>query len=117
MIALYIETPFSRLRLENAHLVVCPPRSMATSADPLEAQACRRIPLNEIERLTLTETVQATSQCFAALLRRAVPIHYVDAHGRLLGRLDTPASSDGALRLAAPGQRRVPVLNKRGDGL
>ncbi len=96
MSVLYLTTPLTRVRLENAHLIVSAPPSVGVEQGG--GGTTTRVPLAELERVTVCDTVQLTSSVIGALMRNSVPLAFTDQHGRLLGLMDQPASQDGALR-------------------
>lgn len=91
----FIQLPYSRIKLHSERLLVLAP---AKPGEPDEL--LQQIPLAELDHLTLTEEVQITSQAVGALLRRGVPICYLDDRGQLLGQTLAASSRHAATRLA-----------------
>jgi CRISP-associated protein Cas1 len=76
----YLETPYSRVRLHSERLFVLAPQEKG-KPDELLAQ----IPLNDLDRLVVHEHVFITSPAVLELMRRSIPIHYLDALGHPVG--------------------------------
>jgi len=87
-----IHYPGAKAALESERLVV-------TYTDE-EGNATKRIiPLHDLERLILCETVSLTTPALAETLRREIPVSLVDAQGRFLGAFQPAAPHHGASRL------------------
>ena len=99
MTALFVETPSSRIRLDQEHLVVSLPDEDSAPGEAGGEARTHRVALAELERVSLSESVQITSRALAALLRAGIPLHFTDGHARLLGTCSGPMSTDGELRL------------------
>lgn len=99
----WIDQSGAHVRLRSEHLEVVPPEEEAGASGRVS------IPLNELERLSLTEHVQITSQALAALLRRGIPVHLLDGLGRELGSFLPPDRPDGSVRLRQYGRNLDPV--------
>ncbi len=59
----------------------------------------REIPLRDLERLIVTESVQITSAAMAALLRANIPVCYLGWNGRFLGGFLPATNQHGLARL------------------
>ncbi len=90
----FVQTPYCRIKLHSERLVVLAP---PVPAQP--DQLLQQIPLLELEQLTITEDVQITSQAVGALLRRGLPLTYLDARGQILGQTLATPNAHSALRL------------------
>lgn len=91
----YIEKDRAKIRLDGDTLIV-----VVSSTDHEEREeVVSRIPLHQLERLILYETVQVTSQALCHLMRKGIPVLFVDWRGRSLGHFSSPAKSMGAARL------------------
>lgn len=87
-----IHHPGAKASLESERLVV------TYTGD--DGHAARRdIPLHDLERLILAETVTLTTPALAEALRREIPVSLVDAHGRFLGAFHPASPHHGASRL------------------
>jgi CRISPR-associated protein Cas1 len=88
-----IHQPGSKIALESERLVV--------SFTDDEGTALKRdVPLRDLERLILSESVSITSPALAEILRRSIPVSLIDLAGRFLGAF-LPATPDhGASRLS-----------------
>ncbi len=77
----------------RVHLVSERLEITSQSADTA-GQTLRQIPMRDIERLILSESVQISSAAMAALLKAATPVAYLGWDGRFLGSFQpaTPAS-------------------------
>jgi CRISPR/Cas system-associated endoribonuclease Cas2 len=67
-------------------------RNDATQRD----EVLREIPLRDLDRLIVAETVQITSQALAALLRASIPVSLLGCSGQFLGGF-LPAQNDHGL--------------------
>ena len=95
MATAFIQLPLARIKLHSERLFVLAP------PEPGQPDALlQQLPLAEIDCLIIAEQVQITSQAVGALLRRNAAIHYLDAHGGLLGSCLPPTPPDGQTRLA-----------------
>ncbi len=86
--------PDSRVRLDREHLEV-----IGRDEDSRDETLLREIPLRDLDRLILAENVQITSQAMGAVLRRDIPVVYLDTHGRFLGGFVPATPAHGAARL------------------
>ena len=75
----FLETPYSRVKLHSERLFVVSPQQK-DKPDELLAE----IPLNELERIVVHEHVFITSPAVVELMRRNIPLHYLDAYGHPL---------------------------------
>ncbi|MGB7748380.1 MAG: CRISPR-associated endonuclease Cas1 [Verrucomicrobiia bacterium] len=91
----FIQLPLARIKLHSERLLVLAPPEPGQPDTLLQ-----QIPLAEVDSLIVTEQVQITSQAVGALLRRNAVIHYLTAHGRLLGSCLPPTPPDGRTRLS-----------------
>lgn len=91
MPAAYVETDFAWVRLRGERLAVFSPKDEDPSDDLL-----MEIPLVDLERLCVREHVQLTTEALCELLRRGIPVAYVDWKGDCLG-LSLPPPGDDAL--------------------
>lgn len=86
--------PDSRVRLDRERLEIVG-REEGIEGDSL----LREIPLRDIDRLILSEQVQITSQAMGEVLRREIPVIWIDSQGHVLGNFLPPPPSHGAARL------------------
>ncbi|CAN5360519.1 CRISPR-associated endonuclease Cas1 [soil metagenome] len=87
-----IQYPGTRVSLESEHLELRPPEGEG-------APPRRDIPLRDIDRVILSESVSITSPALAALVRRGIPVSLMAGRGRFLGSF-LPATPDhGAARI------------------
>jgi hypothetical protein len=70
-------------------------RNEATQRD----EVLREIPLRDLDRLIVAETVQITSQALAALLRASIPVSVLGCGGQFLGGFLPAQNSHGLARL------------------
>jgi len=95
MPALYVDTPRAFVRLRSERIEVLAPRT----GEEAEHILCDTA-LFELERLTMNEHAHATTEALCAVLRRRIPVHYIDGLGRPVGSFLPPLSPDATLRLA-----------------
>src|SRR2546427_11423790 len=62
-------------------------------------EGLRQIPLRDLERLVVAESVQVTSQALAALLRAEIPVRVMGWNGQFLGRCLPAGNPHGRPRL------------------
>jgi CRISP-associated protein Cas1 len=87
-----VHHPGSRITLESERLVI------AFTDD--EGNALKRdVPLRDLDRLIIAESVSISSPALAAALRRAIPVSFIDGQGRFLGAFQPAAIDHGAARL------------------
>lgn len=85
--------PDARIRLDREKLEVI-------GRDDSDAETLlREIPLRDLDRLILAENVQITSQAMGAVLRRDIPVVWLDGHGRYLGGFVPATPAHGAARI------------------
>lgn len=89
-----INHPDCRVSLVRERLEV---RGRAT--DQGVEEVLREIPLRDLERLILFESVQITSQAMAAVLRAGIPVNYLAWNGRFLGGFLPAQNSHGLARI------------------
>jgi CRISPR-associated protein Cas1 len=80
-----------RISLKSERLEVFG-RNEATDRD----EVLREIPIRDLDRLIVAETVQITSQALAALLRASIPVSVLGGSGQFLGGF-LPAQNDHGL--------------------
>lgn len=86
--------PDSRVRLDREHLEIVGPEE-GVQGDTL----LREIPLRDVDRLILSECVQITSQAMGEVLRREIPVIWLDSLGHVLGNFLPPPPAHGGARL------------------
>ncbi len=89
-----VQLPNSRIHLKSERLEV-----WARHPDTGAEEIVREIPLRDVERLILAESVQITSAALAALLRANIPISFLDWTGRFLGGFLPATKPHGLARL------------------
>src|SRR5438128_9229740 len=62
-------------------------------------EVLRQIPLRDLERLVVAESVQVTSQALAALLRAEIPVSVMGWNGQFLGGFLPAGNAHGRARL------------------
>jgi CRISP-associated protein Cas1 len=90
-----IQTPGARVSLESERLVVVIPDEDGVSLREIR----RDIPLRDLERMVMGERVSATTPALMEMLRRHIPISFIDSSGRFLGSFQPAAPDHGAARL------------------
>lgn len=90
-----VQTPGSKISLESERLVVLVPEE---DADP-PRETRRDIPLRDLDRMVMGEAVHATTPALMEMLKRAIPISFIDGRGRFLGSFQPAAPDHGAARL------------------
>lgn len=86
--------PDARIRLDREKLDV-----IGREEDSKDETLLREIPLRDLDRIILSENVQITSQALGAILRREIPVAWLDGSGRYLGGFVPPTPAHGAARL------------------
>jgi CRISP-associated protein Cas1 len=86
--------PDARIRLDREKLDV-----IGREEGSEEETLLREIPLRDLDRMILSENVQITSQALGAMLRREIPVAWLDGSGRYLGGFVPPTPAHGAARL------------------
>ena len=90
-----VQTPGSRIRLESERLVITVP----TDSEDSSREARRDIPLRDLDRMVMGECVSATTPALMELLRRKIPISFIDGRGGFLGSFQPACPDHGAARL------------------
>ena len=85
----------SKISLESEHLVIAIPAS--DDGSPRETR--RDIPLRDLDRMVMGEGVSATTPALMEMLRRNIPISFIDGRGRFLGSFQPATPDHGAARL------------------
>lgn len=70
-------------------------RNVETQRD----EVLREIPIRDLDRLIITESVQVTSHALAALLRAAIPVNVLGWNGDFLGGFLPAVNAHGLARL------------------
>ena len=92
----YLETEGSIVRLESEHLSVF----SNASAERPGRELLVEIPLFDLEEVVIDETVHITPPALTALLKRGIPVHYLDFKGSVIGSwLPTPTADAGSRML------------------
>jgi CRISPR-associated protein Cas1 len=86
--------PDARIRLDREKLDV-----IGREEGSNEETLLREIPLRDVDRMILSDQVQITSQALGAVLRREIPVAWLDGDGRYLGGFVPPTPAHGAARL------------------
>lgn len=89
-----INTPQSRISLVSERLEVL----QAATADG-GGKSTRAIPLRDLDRLLMVESVQITSSAIAELMRRGIPMAMLDRRGRFLGGFQPAGRQHGLARM------------------
>lgn len=89
-----INRPDCRVHLKSERLEVCG-RNEQTQRD----EVLREIPLRDLDRLIVTESVQITSQALATLLRADIPVSLLGWNGQFLGGFLPAQNAHGLARL------------------
>jgi CRISP-associated protein Cas1 len=92
----FVQHPGSRVSLVSERLQVLVPDEDETGTT---RETRRDIPLRDLERMVMGENVSATMPALMEMLRRHIPISFIDGHGRFLGSFQPAASHHGAARL------------------
>lgn len=87
-----IHQPGSRVSLESERLRI-------VSTDDNGDAHTRDIPLRDLDRIILSSAVSLTGSALAELLRREIPVAYIDGRGRFLGSFQPATPDHGASRL------------------
>lgn len=87
-----VQLPGARIGLESERLVV----THTPDGGPPER---RPIPLRDLDRLIVAESVSLTGPALAEILRREIPVSLQDRSGRFLGAFQPAAPAHGAARL------------------
>jgi CRISP-associated protein Cas1 len=86
--------PDCRVRLVSERLEV-----FGLNQQTQRDEVLREIPLRDLDRLIIAESVQVTSQAMAALLRAAIPVSLLGWNGRFLGGFLPATNAHGRARL------------------
>lgn len=89
-----VHHPGSRVTLTSERLVVTIP-----DGEDSTREIRRDIPLHDLDRMVLAEGVSATTPALVEMLRRGIPISFMDWKGRFLGAFQPAAPDHGAARL------------------
>ncbi len=87
--------PEARVRLHREHLEIVGRDETSPDADTL----LREIPLRDLERLVLADSVQITSQAVGAVLRRDIPVVWLGGSDQFLGSFLPATPAHGRARL------------------
>jgi len=87
--------PNCRIRLASERLEIWGP---GPSSGPEEI--LREIPIRDVDRVILAESVQISSAAMAALLRAEVPVNYLGWNGQFLGGFLPAGTAHGLSRLS-----------------
>ena len=90
-----INQPRCRVHLESERLIVSGPDPAGGS----RTVELRQLPLRDLDRVIASESTQFTSQSIAALLRREIPLTFLDHQGRFLGAFQPAINQHGQSRL------------------
>lgn len=86
--------PDSRIHLENERL-----RVVARDPETGKDTPLREIPIRDLDRLILAESVQLSSGALAALLRAGIPVNLLGWNGQFLGAFHPASNAHGQARL------------------
>src|SRR5437899_7371038 len=89
-----VTQPDSRVRLASERLEV-----FGFNQQTQREEVLRQIPLRDLDRLLLAESVQVTSQALAALLRAEIPVSVLGWNGQFLGGFLPAGNAHGQARL------------------
>lgn len=88
-----VNQPDSRIHLKSERLEVYG-RSPESGSDTL----LREIPIRDLDRLLISESVQITSQALAMLMRNQIPVNILAWNGQLLGGFLPASNAHGLAR-------------------
>jgi CRISPR-associated endonuclease Cas1 len=91
----YLETEGSIVRLESEHLSVF---SNATAEKP-GGELLTEIPLFDLDEVVVDETVHISAPALTALLKRGIPVHFIDFKGSINGSSLPAPAAEAACRL------------------
>lgn len=91
-----ITTHLSRIQLESERLHV---RIPSPEGDADAGEVLREIPLRDLDRVVLGAGVSVTSPALTEMLRRHIPVTWLDGRGHFLGSFLPPSPAHGASRL------------------
>ncbi len=89
-----INQPDCRIHLKSERLEI-----IARNPEKDRDEVLREIPLRDLDRLILTESVQVTSAAMSALLRGNIPVNYLGWNGQFLGGFLPAMNHHGLARL------------------
>jgi CRISPR-associated protein Cas1 len=91
--------PYAQISLDGQRLKVMHPTD--ETFDRTESPHYQRqdLPIRELDRLLIAENVSITSPALTELLRRGIPISWLDTRGRFLGAFHPAPPAHGAARL------------------
>jgi len=89
-----INQPNCRVHLKSERIEVFGP-----NPDTQREEVLREIPLRDLDRIILNESVQITSSAMAALLRANIPVSYLGWNGQFLGGFLPACNQHGLARL------------------
>ena len=100
-----VNRPHCHVHLKSERLEVfgCNPETQ-------REERLREIPLRDLDRIILTESVQITSSAMAALLRANIPVSYLGWNGRFLGGFLPATNQHGLARLRQYERTRDPAF-------
>lgn len=87
-----VQQPGSRIALVSERLTV-------SYTDDDGNVLHRDLPLRDLDRIILAESVSITGPAMAEALRRAIPVSFIDGRGRFLGSFQPAGPSHGAARV------------------
>lgn len=90
----FINQEYCQIRLTSERLEVSG-RNSQTGRE----EVVRQIPIRDLDRLNMVETVQITSQALSALLKAGIPINIIGWSGQFLGGFLPAMNSHGQARL------------------
>lgn len=91
-----ITTPRSRVSLDSQRLQIRTPQDDESGTG---SELLREIPLRDIDRMVLEEHVSITSPALTEMLRRGVPVSWLDGRGHFLGAFLPAPPPHGSSRL------------------
>ncbi len=89
-----INQPDCRVHLKSERLEI-----FGRNAQTQREEVLREIPLRDLDRLIVTESVQITSAAMAAVLRAGIPVNYLGWNGEFLGGFLPATNQHGMARL------------------
>lgn len=99
-----VNTPGSKIRLVSERLEVHGLDEGGSAA------ILRVIPIRDVDRLIMQESVQLTSEALAALLRHEIPVAMLGGNGRFLGGFQPCSPAHGAWRVRQYAAHLDPVF-------
>lgn len=92
MPVLCVQTPRAQVSVHSERLLVLQPDDNGPTSKT-------EVPLAELERAIFAEGVHVTTPALCELLKRRIPITFLEWNGRVLGSFETPGPPRGASRL------------------